>query len=171
MDKSPPKRLAPGEPFVVRIRDSLQFRLSLTIVVVSALVFLAYTFFDHASRKQAGTLSLHALADRLTDRLAALLPTPLWNLDMTEVRRIIASEMLDRNVQAIIILDEEGRVVLAGQSRDDTPEAVAPPGDRLGAINRDRRITMGERSLGRLRLTVTTAHMEDELKTDRKSVV
>ncbi|QLA16836.1 hybrid sensor histidine kinase/response regulator [Desulfolutivibrio sulfoxidireducens] len=158
----PPGRVS--EP--VRFRDRLPVKLSLAIVVASSLVLAAFSLYEYQTIKSLRLLELRHLADRVTERLSHVLLSPMWIVDEKEISRIIETEMENENVFAIVVLDEDGRRVLAGRRRDGGPVGDV---DRLwekdGMIGRSRRVEMDGRNLGTLSVFVHTVGMERTLFT------
>jgi signal transduction histidine kinase/CheY-like chemotaxis protein len=150
----------------VRFRDRLQVKLSLLLVAASTLVLAAFSLYDYYAVKSARLSELRLLADGVTDRLSHILLSPMWNVDAKEMARIIETEMVNGNLLAVVVLDEDGRSVLAGKRRDGGGlDEVGVLWDKAGVIGRTRRIEMDGRTLGSLNVFAHTQGMEQALLT------
>ncbi|KUG27212.1 hypothetical protein ASZ90_002941 [hydrocarbon metagenome] len=151
-----------GEP--VRFRDRLQVKLSLLLVVAFTLVLAAFSLYDYHAVKSARLSELRLLADNVTERLSHILLSPLWNVDGKEIGRIIETEQQNANIFAIIVLDEDGKSVLAGKRRDGGDlSGVDSLWEKDGMIGQAKRIEMDGRNLGSINVFVHTQGMEQDL--------
>jgi len=163
-DVPPPEAQAGrgGEP--VRFRDRLQVKLSLLLVVAFTLVLAAFSLYDYHAVKSARLSELRLLADNVTERLSHILLSPLWNVDGKEIGRIIETEQQNANIFAIIVLDEDGKSVLAGKRRDGGDlSGVDSLWEKDGMIGQAKRIEMDGRNLGSINVFVHTQGMEQDL--------
>jgi signal transduction histidine kinase/CheY-like chemotaxis protein/HPt (histidine-containing phosphotransfer) domain-containing protein len=163
-DASPrPTASRPGGE-AVRFQDRLQVKLSLILVAASTLVLAAFSLYDYYAVKSVRLTELRILADSVTERLSHVLLYPMWNVDTKEISRIIETEMVNGNLRAVVVLDEDGKTVLGGRRRDGgDPQAVEELWDREGTLGRTRRIEMDGRNLGSLSVFVHTQAMEQAL--------
>ncbi|QLA11947.1 hybrid sensor histidine kinase/response regulator [Desulfolutivibrio sulfodismutans] len=163
-DTPPPGGRAGREGEPVRFLDRLQVKLSLLLVVAFTLVLAAFSLYDYHAVKAARMAELRLLADRVTERLSHILLSPMWNVDAREISRILETEMANGNLFAVIVLDEDGKSVLAGSRRDGGAlHEVNSLWEEDGVFGRTRRIEMDGRNLGSLNVFVHTRHMEQDL--------
>jgi len=163
-DVPPPEAQAGrgGEP--VRFRDRLQVKLSMLLVVAFTLVLAAFSLYDYHAVKSARLSELRLLADNVTERLSHILLSSLWNVDGKEIGRIIETEQQNANIFAIIVLDEDGKSVLAGKRRDGGDLSGADSlWEKDGMIGQAKRIEMDGRNLGSINVFVHTQGMEQDL--------
>jgi two-component system NtrC family sensor kinase len=90
-------------------------------VVVSAVFVAVYYLLFSASFET----SLRAKSDVITARLSDTLAIPLWNFSHDVCSRIVASELGEEDLIAVILRDERGKIVVAMERPRGTKEGTA----------------------------------------------
>ena len=107
------------------LRGSVQVRLSIIIVVVTTLILCGYTAFDYMKKKKIMMGDLKDHVDITSERLGKALVDPLWNIDKKAIDDLIASEMTEKDMFAVLVSEGKDDKVLKGVKRDSNWNPVA----------------------------------------------
>jgi signal transduction histidine kinase/CheY-like chemotaxis protein len=148
------------------LRYGLQAKIALMIVGVSALFLCAAAGFDYVQGKVAMERDLAGLADMTVNRLSRVLLAPVWNLDANSVGEIIETEMAEKRLAGVEVLEEDGTTLFAGRRRDaDWVPAPMRRGERLQGQWSERRLMTEGQNIGTVRVFVTRRFMVEDLRT------
>lgn len=96
---------------------------SFSLVVVLAVSLGAFGFCNYSQQKSTAIKALENQAENISRRFAFNLVAPMWNLDNAQGRKIIDSEMANRDLYAVVIWEKDGRL-FAGKRRNENWKAV-----------------------------------------------
>jgi len=96
------------------VKLNISTRIFCAVFAVSFLFMAGWGLVSYQLEKTDISHSLRTRITLTTSRLCHSLTSPLWNLDDSEIGRIIDSEALDENIRAIVLRTDEGRFI-AGQ--------------------------------------------------------
>ncbi|MGE4298282.1 MAG: response regulator [Desulfovibrionaceae bacterium] len=147
------------------IFNTLQTRLSLLIVMVSAFFILLFSIYDYTDTRRHKLADLDVLADNVSTRLSRTMRLPLWNVDSQSVIAIIETEMADKKIAAIAVFDEDN-TLFAGRQRSADWSVLVPfqGGTETSRDVRMASIEMGSEHIGRVYSSVSTRFVEEELR-------
>jgi PAS domain S-box-containing protein len=151
-------------------------RTSVAAVVIVALVAVATLLMGVLGALNYGAHRRHSEAELRrdlavqADRLAVALVLPIWNIDRTQIDRILESLDADREVYAVAVEAagkthtrvRDGRWRLAPSDGPIAPE---------GLLREERAITFAGEAIGSLRLYATPRFLEAELGVSRASIL
>ncbi len=144
--------------------NRIQAKIGLVIILVSTLIFVGFGYYDYSSTRLGLLAELQSKADILAGRLAETLLNPVWNVDKRGAEKIILSEMEDKPLESVLIVEEMDGRPFAGKQRDDNWAVVdfrdAPRG---GVVRHAALLALGQ-SIGSVRITLTTRFIEEELR-------
>jgi hypothetical protein len=106
------------------VRSGLQVKLGLVLIVSTTVILSAFTSYDYLNTKREISRELNASADRMADRLAIGLETPLWELNEGHVGRFIDSEMVQKTIYAVLVRDAKGEAISYGKKRNESWQPV-----------------------------------------------
>jgi hypothetical protein len=79
---------------------SIQFRLTLLVVIAVTIVLAAFGFYDFTNAKKFYENELQAKAVGVSKRLGLALPTQIWNYDTPSILKTMEAELV--NTPAIV---------------------------------------------------------------------
>ena len=138
-----------------------------TSIVLGAAGYLAYKYIENAEQTE-----LSELAEVSANRLSQHLVIPMWNLDREQVGELLAAEMQEQRVAAIVIRDEDSSTLFAAKERSQAGEGVESVGSVSGDyIAVDRKVLNNEEVIGVVSIFVTPALMRQELQNFGQGVI
>ncbi|UZP66466.1 response regulator [Desulfovibrio mangrovi] len=143
--------------------NSLQARLATLVVAVSTLVLLLFSAFDYVAVRHQKYVELENFTQHLAARTARTLLRPVWNVDIKAVESIIASELDDRRVYAMFVLEDDGRTVFFGVRNDGTRLTSIPVDETRDMLLYSEELGMDGQYIGSVLVMVTVEHVRKEL--------
>ena len=138
-----------------------------TSIVLGGAGYLAYKYIENAEQTE-----LSALAEVSANRLSQHLVIPMWNLDREQVGELLAAEMQEQRVAAIVIRDEDSRTLFAAKERNEAGEVVESVGSVSGNyINVDRKVLNNDEEIGVVSIFVTPEFMQQDLQKFGQGVI
>ena len=138
-----------------------------TSIVLGVTGYFAYKYIEKTEQDQ-----LAQLAEVSANRLSQHLVIPMWNLDREQVGELLAAEMQEQRVAAIVIRDEDNSTLFTAKERDINGEVVESVGSVAGDfISVDRTVLNGEEEIGVVSMFVTPQFMRQDLKTFGQGVI
>ncbi len=143
--------------------NSLQTKLAILVVGASTLVLLLFSALDYISVRHAKYNELEHYTQLLTERTARILLRPVWNVDIRAVESIILSELDDKRIHAIFVLEDDGRTVFFGLRQDGTRLTSIPSTDTKDMLIHSQELRMNEQYVGSVLVLVTSEYVRNEL--------
>ncbi len=140
---------------------------SLSLVVVLAVSLGAFGVYNYSQQKNTAIKALENQAENISRRFAFNLVAPMWNLDNAQGRKIIDSEMANRDLYAVVVREKDGRL-FAGKRRNENWETVPLKKgfeiDRPGLILSEKKIVRNKEQIGTVKVYMTTRFVHAELE-------
>ncbi|MGO9372600.1 MAG: hypothetical protein ACLQBD_10945 [Syntrophobacteraceae bacterium] len=147
------------------LRGSVQVRLSIIIVVVTTLILSGYTAFDYMIKKKMMMGDIKNHAEITSIRLGKALVDPLWNIDKKAIDDLIASEMTEKDMFAVLVSEGKDDKVLKGVKRDSNWNPIAVQEKIDGDyITKRTDIVRGAEKLGSVEVFVTPKFVLETLR-------
>ena len=108
----------------------LQAKLGIALVVLTTFILSFFGVLDYITTERESSRNLSTLANIVANRLANSMATALWNLDKQQAKEAIASEMAERQIYGVILVDASSKKIFTGQMRDDKWNMVDCNGKR-----------------------------------------
>ena len=141
---------------------SLQARLTVFVTVIATLVLTASGTYDFITSRQVEMEELRTFTQRLAERSGSILERPLWNVDRPAVSSIIETEMKDKRIFAMMVVEDNNQRVFYGRMRDGTVlEFVPELSDSMLYIKEP--IVVGDLYIGAVLIYVTPEYLQKEL--------
>ncbi|MDI9244176.1 methyl-accepting chemotaxis protein [Marinobacter sp. CHS3-4] len=141
---------------------SLRFTAVTTAVVVILLV--AFGWYNHNETQQALNNQLVKQTGAVVERLQSSVPSTLWNYEVSQMKRIVASEVVADGIAAIFVYDDKDEL-LTGQAQaadGKLNDITAPP--ETTAPTRDKPLTYDnngeEKKVGRVLVVADNSAIE-----------
>ncbi len=157
------------------VQESIKQRMgtiSLIMIVVSVLIASGFSAYDYLREKRRLKESFAEIIDPISKRLANSLQKPLWFLDEALTDKLIALEMMDKRIYAVVVRESDGKTVFAARERDDQWEVVPSKGEIQGNfIVKTEEITYEEKGIGSVSLHFTTRFIDQALENLRNYMI
>lgn len=146
-------------------KGAIQIKISLSIMVITTIILSGYFVFSYVSNNKKLTDELDQFTDIVSIRLSQSLIMPLWEVDEEQVLNIIDSEMLTKQIYAVIVKEGDLKSVFQGGKRDEqwefNPSKSAVSGDY---IFKEKIIKRGNQQIGAVEVYVTDKFMKEKSK-------
>ncbi len=117
----------------IRVRWYQTIRMKLVAVIIltatTVLAVIGYNAYRYIEKLELERLA--ELTEGYANRLSQHLSVPLWHLDREQINALLVSEMLQQEIAAIIVRDEDRSTLFAAKERNDEGVAV----DSLGSVS------------------------------------
>ncbi len=151
---------------------SIRIRLIVLFIVMTTSILAAFGIYAQALLSRELEQRFEQLQQETISRLAISLPRSLWDLSPASAQRILAAEMLPKEVLAILVVDLDGQQ-FAQASRDKNSKQIkqgsAPKGPYLSRpIYRDVDESQATASklIGKVTVYFTREHIDTALRTN-----
>ncbi|MCP4689908.1 MAG: HAMP domain-containing protein [Desulfobacterales bacterium] len=108
----------------VKWHNSIQVRFSAVLFLLTTVILAGFAVYSYITTKNQMESDLNLLAKITASRLSIHLSQPLWDLEDEKVGDSIHSEMLDKQIYAIIVRDSDGKSIFSGRQRNKKWESV-----------------------------------------------
>ena len=144
---------------------TIRTKLIAVIILTTSAVLGIAGYFSYKYIEQQEQSELSELAEVSATRLSQHLVIPMWNLDREQVGELLAAEMQESRVAAIVIRDEDNSTLFAAKERDSNGEVVESVGSVAGdLVTVDKKVLNGEEEIGVVSMYVTPQFMKADLK-------
>ena len=106
------------------ITSSIQTKVILTTVLVVTVMLMVFASYNYLTERNDKYNALKTSAQVSAERLSATLVIPLWDLDKDLIDKTLESEMLNRDIVALILRDSDGRKIFSAKQRNYEWEVV-----------------------------------------------
>jgi len=146
------------------MHGNLTKRVSTGVIAVTTLVVILFGLYAYLQTKSALLGDLENSADMATGRLSINLIEPLWNMNDSLIYEMIASEMGDKRIFAVVVKDAEDAKVTHGRQRDYAGQIIALEGSMpSGLIAQKVDLTRENSKLGTVEVLMTKKYMKEVL--------
>lgn len=149
---------------IIRWYSTIRVKVVSVIIISCTLVLGSLSAYKVVNEQKQLNADLQKLAGVTSQRLSKHLIGPMWDLDKELVDSALEAEMLEDNVQAIVVWDEDVKSIFAARERD----ANGAPIDSNGAISGDliksvHEINNGTKSIGEVVVFVSRQQLNQQL--------
>jgi len=146
-------------------QDNIRFRINFIIIVGITGLLVVFAVYDHLSTRSRMMTELSDLAELAVGRMSKSLAKPMWNLDEDQIVESVKSEMMEKRIYAVLIINKDGKTIFKGFRRDagwqPAPVETAIAGDYLQAA---RGIFKNDENIGRVEVYFTLKFMWETLR-------
>lgn len=144
--------------------NSIQFQTTAIVLLLVTLILGSFFLYNYRSIKDRMENRLIESSNNTAQQLSKYLSIPLWGVETEAIADALASEMLDRDIYAIHIIDQDRKGVLVGKKRDPhwqiTSSEEKIEGDFITAEND---IVYKKELIGKVQLFTTPKFMQADL--------
>ena len=149
---------------IVRWYSTIRVKVVSVIIISCTLVLGSLSAYKVVNEQKQLNADLQKLAGVTSQRLSKHLIGPMWDLDKELVDSTLEAEMLEDNVQAIVVWDEDAQSIFAARERDANGALI----DSNGAISGDliesvHEINNGTKSIGEVAVFVSRRQLDQQL--------
>jgi len=145
--------------------NSIQFRISALLVVITTLIMGAYAWINYNDVKKNMEAEITHSSEIITERLSKLLVEPFWALDDDMLEDLLRSEMMDPQIYAIHIKDRDGRTTYMGRKRNRIWKIIESPNEIRGKYSENRKgILKNKEKIGAVEVYLTSRFMEEQFR-------
>ncbi|MBF0235120.1 MAG: HAMP domain-containing protein [Desulfamplus sp.] len=99
-------------------RNRLQVKVNAVLIPLVVVIMATFTIITYIAEKQKMETDLKNASKVAAVRLSVYLVEAFWSLDDEILRESLKSEMMDKNIYAINLIDRSGKVIYLGYKRD-----------------------------------------------------
>jgi methyl-accepting chemotaxis protein len=146
---------------------SLQAKLNMAIILLTSVILFGFGVYDYISLDARMTSELSGLTESVGHRLSINIISALWDINPELGRSVIASEMKDPRVHAIVIRDKNAKEPFLALRRDEksgAPVELKKEDLEKGAISTTKSVQKETKELGSAEVYITKKFMQKELR-------
>ena len=144
---------------------SIGLILIVSLVLVTTAVLSLFGYYNYSTRSAQASRELEQHAVRLASRLGLNSAQAIWNMNNSQTKEIMASEMESPEVESIIIREADGAKVFEGMGRDQSwtvYDSKDPPKDAT-VISAKKAVERQGKTIGFVEAYVTRKFLQEEL--------
>lgn len=144
--------------------ETVKFKMISSLILTMTVVLIIAGLFAYNYIKDYETEKLTEFASVAADRLSKSLVTPMWNIDREQVDDLLNTEMAQRLMVGIVVLDEASTEVFAAKGRDSAGRVI----DFKGTFGKEhihvsRNIVKDKKNIGTLDVYITDDYLKEAL--------
>jgi predicted Zn finger-like uncharacterized protein len=144
--------------------NSMQVRISAILIVITTVILFGFVVYNYFGAKSKMDKELNDFAKVTSTRLSKNLVEPLWAVDEKQIEDSLNSEMMEKRIYAVIVIDRETDVVFLGKKRDSDWNVIKADGNIKGNFIKSRgKIARDKEAIGDVDVYITRKFMQDEL--------
>lgn len=148
------------------MKITIQTKFTMTISVVTVIILTIFGLYQYTTLKREAIDELRNLTETTINRIPENLALPLYNMDKSQIEKVIVSEMMEQRIFGIIIRQEEENLIVNGKARDEQWRLIEVqkdiPADNL--IVAKKEIIQDGTRLGNVSVFFSPKFMEAKLK-------
>lgn len=147
-----------------KISESIGLKIALIIGSIITLLYAILILFSYYQTFAEKTSDINNLQQNAVSRLQENLIVPLWNTDIATLKKILSSEMREKNMIQIEVTGEDGEFV-AGMLKDDSGkvEEISKGKSTKNSISATAHIVKDEENVGTVKVTMTKKYLQEDL--------
>ncbi len=156
----------------IPFKNRLQFKLNAVLIVLILIIMGAFTVYNYVTVRQSMTKELQKEAAIVSQRLSTYLVEAFWSLDDDILSQSLKSEMTEKNIYAINLLDRDGKTVYMGYRRDAAWQLVPDKKPVKGPyIVKRSAITKDGDQLGTAQVFFTSRFVDKEFRKTMLNII
>ncbi len=151
--------------FDIKLKNSIQIRLSLYIIIMLTLVLSCFSYLSYSVTKDKMYLDINRFAEITLKQLTQSLVIPIWEFNEKQIDKTLVSAMSDRSIYAIMILEKGQKSVSIGKFRDGKWGIINNIKDIKGDyIIKTGDIKKEDKIIGQVNIYITTKFIKENLQ-------
>jgi HAMP domain-containing protein len=145
--------------------STIRMKVVLVVVISCTVVLGGLSAYNTISEQARLSAELTKLARVTTQRLSKHLIEPMWDLDRELVNTTLEAEMLEDNIHAIVVWDEDRSTVFAARERAPNGLPTASNGAITGdLIKAQAAVNNGTQEIGQVAVFVSKEQLKRQLQ-------
>jgi signal transduction histidine kinase len=146
-------------------RRSIAFRITVALVSVTVLILAARVLLLYVAARERYRTDLRAAAAVHAEQAAIALELPIWNIDRSQIERVISSVLRDPEIWAVSV-EAAGAVHAVARDAAWVPVRVASVAPAAGLVRQDHEVRTGRSEIGRVTLWLSPRFADERLRGD-----
>ena len=148
----------------IRWYGTIRMKVVTVVIISCTLVLGGLSAYNTVKDQKQLTAELQKLARVTSQRLSKHLIGPMWDLDKDLVDSTLEAEMLEDNIQAIVVWDEDGSAIFSARERDAGGRLIGSNGAIAGDLfNANNDVNNGTKSIGKVAVFVSKRQLNQQL--------
>ena len=144
---------------------TIRMKVVLMVVISCTLVLGGLSAYNTINEQSRLTADLQKLARVTTQRLSKHLIEPMWDLDKELVDTSLEAEMLEDNIHAIVVWDEDRSTIFSARERGPNGLPTASNGAITGdLIKAQAGVSNGTKEIGQVAVFVSKSQLNRQLR-------
>ncbi|MCF8045668.1 MAG: HAMP domain-containing protein [Desulfarculaceae bacterium] len=150
----------------------LQVKMNAVLIPLIILIMGGFTAVNYYTIKQDMNEKIENASEIVSQRLSNYLVEAFWALDDEILSESLKSEMMDKRIYAINLIDRNGKKVYMGFKRDDQWGIVKNDAPVTGSYAKEREpIVKGEDEIGYVEVFFTSKFLKEQLQRSMINIV
>ena len=144
------------------IMENIRIKITLLLIISISIIFTIFSAYQYSVDKEHLTNDLESSVERKIKRLSKNLTVPLWEIDSRWVNEIVTTEMMDKELYAVLISGDGNLNV--NKKRDNNWNLIELTSEIDGDyIKRSASVIRDDEKLGEVTLYITRKFLKEEL--------
>lgn len=148
---------------------SIAFLVSVALTAIVSAVLLVFAGYSYSTERDKRWQDLQRTLNASADQLALGLALPAWNFDDKQVLSIMRASMNQRDLHAVVLYGTGKREHVVQRGAGGALDTGRPLGTTPDMLVAQRPIMMEGGSIGTVKVFATPAHMQQELRDQRRA--
>ncbi|MCK9296030.1 MAG: methyl-accepting chemotaxis protein [Desulfobulbaceae bacterium] len=161
--------------FIKRVNSSptgVQTKLGILINAATTLALISFAVVSYFINKANMEAGLEKCITMASLRLAENLKNPLWNLDKEKADNVVSVEMLEKQIAAVVVWENDGKTLFLGKQRDAEGKIVDFTGQVTGDLKTKRvEVAKDKEKLGVVDVFLSTSFMQEKLYSSTLNII
>jgi len=150
----------------------LQVKMNAVLIPLIIIIMGGFTVVNYYTVKQEMNEKLENASEIVSQRLSNYLVEAFWALDDEILRESLKSEMMDKRIYAINLIDRNGKKIYLGFKRDGQWRMVKNEAPVTGNYTKDRTpIVKDDEKIGYVEVFFTSKFLKEQLKRSMINIV
>ena len=148
---------------------SITQSISLSLAAILFVTLGAFGYYNYERQKSKGLESLQKQSENISHRFAFNMISPMWNLDKQQGKKIINSEMTNRELYAVVVREKNGNLFVGKKRNKEWETTSLDKGFEIEQSNlftSQKKVTREGEQLGTVKVYTTPKFFHAELKHD-----
>lgn len=156
--------ISPGDN-QVKLTDSLLFRFASILIVLTTLIVGGFIAYEYSSTKRQNLKELSELSQVAANRMSKYLVAPLWGLEEEQLSESLDSEMMDRQIHSILVMDKDTNEIIIGKMRGENGDILTTTRMMQKGFSTSKKpIFRQQEEIGSVEVAVTSKYAMEKLQ-------
>ena len=145
--------------------STIRMKVVIVVIISCTLVLGGLSAYNTLNEQTRLNADLMKLAQVTTQRLSKHLIGPMWDLDRELVDSTLEAEMLEENIEAIVVWDEDNATIFSARERGPNGSSLPSNGAVTGdLIKAQVAVNNGAKDIGQIAVFVSKSELNRQLR-------